>query len=129
MPSTRIEVRKKWPPDQVQAIMEAVYTAQKESLSLPEGDRQIRYIEFPSERVHVPPLKTENYTHVEISLFAGRSIEAKRALYKAIVHNLGLLGIASDDVFIVLHEIPLENWGIRGGVLASEVDLGFKVKV
>lgn len=109
--------------------MEAVYTAQKESLSLPEGDRQIRYIEFPSERFHVPPQKTENYTHVEISLFAGRSIEAKRALYKAIVHNLCLLGIASDDVFIVLHEIPLENWGIRGGVPASEVDLGFKVKV
>jgi phenylpyruvate tautomerase PptA (4-oxalocrotonate tautomerase family) len=32
-------------------------------------------------------------------------------------------------VFIVLNEIPLDNWGIRGGIPASEVDLGFKVGV
>jgi hypothetical protein len=29
----------------------------------------------------------------------------------------------------VLNEVPLENWGIRGGQPASEVDLGFKVNV
>jgi phenylpyruvate tautomerase PptA (4-oxalocrotonate tautomerase family) len=77
----------------------------------------------------VPPGKSENYTLIEITLFAGRSLEAKRALYQAIVKNLGALGIAPDDVFIVLNEVALENWGIRGGVPASEVDLGFNVKV
>jgi phenylpyruvate tautomerase PptA (4-oxalocrotonate tautomerase family) len=39
------------------------------------------------------------------------------------------LGIQATDIFIVLHEPPLENWGIRGGVPASEVDLGFNLKV
>jgi phenylpyruvate tautomerase PptA (4-oxalocrotonate tautomerase family) len=39
------------------------------------------------------------------------------------------LGIAPSDVFIVVLEPPLENWGIRGGVPASEVDLGFNLKV
>ena len=34
-----------------------------------------------------------------------------------------------DDITIVLHEVPTQNWGIRGGQPASEVDLGFEVKV
>lgn len=38
-------------------------------------------------------------------------------------------GIEGNDIMIVLHEVPLENWGIRGGKPASEVDLGFKVDV
>jgi phenylpyruvate tautomerase PptA (4-oxalocrotonate tautomerase family) len=45
------------------------------------------------------------------------------------VKNLGALGIAPDDIFIVLNEVALENWGIRGGVPASEVELGFKVNI
>ena len=129
MPLARIEVRKKWGPEQAQAIIEAIYQAQREALKVPEHDRQIRLIEHSPEHFHVPPGKTENYTLVEISIFTGRSIEAKRALYQAIVKNLGQVGIAAADVFIVLHEIPLENWGIRGGIPASEVDLGFKVNV
>ena len=40
----------------------------------------------------------------------------------------GELGIAASDILIVLHEPPLENWGVRG-VPASELDLGFNLKV
>lgn len=53
----------------------------------------------------------------------------RSALYKAIVRNFGALGIGANDVMIVLHEVPRENWGIRGGVPASEVDLGLNVYV
>ncbi len=129
MPLAKIEVRKTWQPEQVQAMIEAVYRAQLEALKLPGHDRQIRYVEHRPEHFHVPPGKTENYTLIEITLFCGRSLEAKRALYQAIVRNLGVLGIAPDDIFIVLHEVPLDNWGIRGGVPASEVDLGFRIEV
>ena len=38
-------------------------------------------------------------------------------------------GSLRGDIFIVLNDIPLDNWGIRGGVPASEVDIGFKVDV
>jgi phenylpyruvate tautomerase PptA (4-oxalocrotonate tautomerase family) len=50
-------------------------------------------------------------------------------LYQAIVKRFEALGIAASDVIIVLNEVPLDNWGIRGGQPASEVDLGFKVNV
>lgn len=129
MPLTRIEVRKKWPPEQEQAIMEAVYLAQREALKLPEHDRQIRYIQHSPEHFHVPPGKTENYTLIEITLFAGRSLDAKRVLFREIVKRLGEVGIVPNDIFIVLHEETLDNWGIRGGIPASEVDLGFKVNI
>jgi phenylpyruvate tautomerase PptA (4-oxalocrotonate tautomerase family) len=68
-------------------------------------------------------------TLVSIDAFAGRSLDAKRKLYRAIVANLEPLGIPKDHVKIVLREIPRENWGIRGGQAGSDVDLGFKVDV
>jgi phenylpyruvate tautomerase PptA (4-oxalocrotonate tautomerase family) len=129
MPLARIEVRKNRPAEEAAAIMEAVYQAQREALKVPEGDRQIRYVEHKPAYFSVPPGKTENYTLVEITLFPGRSLEAKRNLYKSIVKRFGALGIAPSDIFIVLYEPPLDNWGLRGGIPASEVDLGFNLNV
>ncbi|OQA31979.1 MAG: 4-oxalocrotonate tautomerase [Betaproteobacteria bacterium ADurb.Bin341] len=129
MPLARIEVRKHRPPEEATALMEAVYLAQREALKVPEGDRNIRYVEHRPEHFAVPPGKSENYTLVEITLFPGRSLAAKKALYQGIVRRFGKLGIAPEDVFIVLNEPPLDNWGLRGGQAASEIDLGFNLKV
>jgi len=62
-------------------------------------------------------------------MFAGRSIEAKRNLYSALVKNSEPLGIPRTDVLIVLREHPMENWGVHGGKPASDVDIGFKVDI
>jgi phenylpyruvate tautomerase PptA (4-oxalocrotonate tautomerase family) len=128
MPSTRIEVRCNRPAAEVQAIIEAVYQAQREAFKVPEGDRQIRYIEHRPEHFAVPPGGSENYTLIEINLFPGRSLEAKRHLYRSIATRLGELGIALSDIFIVLHEPPLQNWGIDA-TPASEREIGFKLNV
>jgi phenylpyruvate tautomerase PptA (4-oxalocrotonate tautomerase family) len=128
MPIAKIEVRRSRPAADIQAMIEAVYQAQREALKVPEGDRQIRYIEHRPEHFAVPPGKSENYTFVEIIIFPGRSLEAKRHLFQALIRRFGELGIEAADVFVVLHEPPLENWGIRG-VPASEIDLGFNLKV
>jgi phenylpyruvate tautomerase PptA (4-oxalocrotonate tautomerase family) len=109
--------------------MEAIHSAMRDALKIPENDRNIRFNEYHHEYFQVPPGKTENYTLVEITMFAGTSLQAKKELYQGIVTNLGKMGISAGDVFIVLYEVPLDNWGIRGGIPASEVDLGFKVGV
>jgi hypothetical protein len=59
MPLARIEVRKTWPAEKVQAIIEAVYQAQREALKVPERDRTIRYIEHRPEHFHAPPDKAK----------------------------------------------------------------------
>lgn len=129
MPLVRIEVRRIRETEEKRAICDAVHAAMREALLIPEDDRQIRYIEHAPEDFQVPPGKTEDYTLVKITLFQGRSMDAKRKLYQTVVRNLGSLGIVPEDVFIVLIESPPENWGVRGGVPASEVDLGFKIDV
>jgi len=128
MPIAKIEVCRARPLEQVSALIEAVYQAQLEALQVPEDDRQVRYVEHKPEHCPVPPGKTENYTFVEFVLFPGRSLDAKRKLYRGIVRRFGALGIQPSDILIVLHEPPLENWGIRGQP-ASEVDLGFNLNV
>lgn len=129
MPIARIETSKSRSPQLVGALIEAVIAAQVEALKVPESDRQVRYLAYPPGQFTVPPDKSEDFTIVEISIFPGRSLQAKKNLYRGIVQRFEALGIAPRDVTIVLHEPPLANWGIAGGQPACEVDLGFKLDV
>ncbi len=49
--------------------------------------------------------------------------------FQTIVLNLQRHNIQASDVLIVLNEPQLDNWGVRGGVPASAIDLGFKIDV
>ena len=131
MPSVLIEVRKTYSPEQEVALMEAVHAALREAFKILPGDRNVRLVVHEPHRFACPPdrAQPERYTHVSIDAFAGRSLAAKRALYRTIVANLGRLGIPADHVKILLRELPAENWGIRGGQAACDVELGFKVDV
>lgn len=131
MPSILIEVRKEYSQEQEMALMEAVHSALREAFKIPEWDRNIRLIVHAPHRLVCPPdrEKPELYTHIGIDCFAGRSIDAKRNLYQAIVRNLESLGIPKNHVKILLREIPKENWGIRGGQAACDIDIGFKIDV
>lgn len=131
MPNVLIEVRRSYAPELEVAIIDAVHGALMEAFRIPADDKTLRLVVHDPHRFPCPPQKShpEAYTLVTIDAFAGRSLDAKRHLYRAIVANLKALGIPADHIGIVLHEIPLENWGIRGGQAACDVDLGFKVDV
>jgi phenylpyruvate tautomerase PptA (4-oxalocrotonate tautomerase family) len=128
MPNTTIETRAGWITD-APAVIDAVQAALREALRLPEWDRTLRLLEHAPSHFAVPPGRGPRFTLIEITMFAGRSNEAKRALYGAIVRNLGALGVPAADIKITLIEVPPENWGIRGGQPASDVDLGFEIEV
>jgi phenylpyruvate tautomerase PptA (4-oxalocrotonate tautomerase family) len=129
MPEVRIEIREGRSASEKKVLLEAVHSALVEALRIPEQDRIQRLYELPADHFEIPPDKTDLFTLVEITMFPGRSLEAKRRLYQAIVRNLEKLGIGPNDIFLVLYEPAMENWGIRGGQPASEVDLGFEVNV
>jgi phenylpyruvate tautomerase PptA (4-oxalocrotonate tautomerase family) len=129
VPNVTIEVRKHYAKEEEEAIINAVHAALMQAIKTPDWDRTIRLVVHEPHRFASPPGKDERYTLVDIDLFSGRSLEAKRDLYRAIVHNLGRAGIPADHVKVLLRESAAENWGVRGGVPASEVDLGFKVDV
>ncbi|HEV7635039.1 MAG TPA: tautomerase family protein [Bradyrhizobium sp.] len=128
MPNSLIATRSGWITDPA-AVIDAVQSALRQALKIPEGDRTLRLIEHSPSHFAVPPGRGEKFTLVEVTMFSGRSMGAKRALYQAIVHNLAALGVPELDIKITLIETPPENWGVRGGTPASEIDLGFKIDV
>jgi len=131
VPSVLIEVRRQYTAEQEVALIEAVHAALREAFKILPGDKNVRLIVHEPNRFACPPEreKPEFYTHISIDAFVGRSLDAKRNLYRAIVNNLEALGIPKDHVKILLREISKENWGIRGGQAGSDVELGFKVEV
>jgi phenylpyruvate tautomerase PptA (4-oxalocrotonate tautomerase family) len=128
MPSTRIATGD-WArgrePDVIQAVQGAILRA----LKVPDWDRDIVLDLYDRTRRIVPGGRSEHFTRVEVELFSGRSLETKRALYKAIVQNLFALGVPKDEIKIILLEVPTQDWGILGGQPASEIELGFKVDI
>lgn len=131
MPSSLIEVRRQYSqPDEI-AIIDAVHSALVAAFRIPVGDKHVRLLVHEPHRVsHAPHLEhPERYTLVTIDCFAGRSVEAKRELYREIVSRLAAFDIPADHITILLRESALENWGIRGGRVACDVNLGFDVNV
>ncbi|HLO72689.1 MAG TPA: tautomerase family protein [Flavobacterium sp.] len=131
MPSVLIEVRKKYSIEEEIGIMDAVHLALQTAFKILPTDKNVRLIVHEPHRFAIPPNKTnpEYYTHISIDGFIGRSLDAKRNLYKCIVQNLETFNIPKDHVKILLREIVPENWGIRGGQAACDVELGFKIDV
>lgn len=131
MPSVLIEIRRAIPAEEESRIIEAVHSALRESFKIVPSDRHVRLVVHEPHRFACPPEKSrpELYTHISIDAFSGRSLDAKRALYRGVVERLEVLGIPKDHVKILLREIPRENWGIRGGQAGCDVDLGFKIDV
>jgi 4-oxalocrotonate tautomerase len=56
---------------------------------------------------------------IHVYMWSGVSKEAKARIVKGITRVFEELGIPSQAVEIIIHEIPRENWGI-GEELASE---------
>ena len=131
MPSILIEVRQQYSREQEVAIMDAVHAALREAFRIPPHDKNVRLVVHEAHRFACPPgkAKPEAYVHIGIDAFAGRSLDAKRALYSAIVRSLEPFGIPKDHVQILLREIPRDNWGIRGGQAGSDVELGYEIEV
>jgi phenylpyruvate tautomerase PptA (4-oxalocrotonate tautomerase family) len=129
MPIVTISLRKGKTIEQRKALFDAVHDALVAAFKIPDSDRMQKIVEFDDENFEIPQGKTPQYTIIEIAVFPGRSREAKKELYRLIVEKLTALGIPATDVFILLNEQPLDNWGIRGGKIASEVPLGYDLKV
>jgi phenylpyruvate tautomerase PptA (4-oxalocrotonate tautomerase family) len=128
MPSTRIETSAGWIGGRHAEIIEAVQRALVEGIRIPEADRHIRIVEYPAGSFAVPEDRGPRATLIEISMFAGRTIEAKRRLYAALQREMLPFGLGSRDLKVVVHDEPRENWSV-GGVALSDVDIRFKIDV
>ena len=129
MPFVRVEMRQGKSREFKRALLDQIHEALVEALKIPADDRTQRLYELAPDQFEFPEHRRDDLVLIEITMFKGRSAEAKKMLFRRIAERLAEKpGIDSRNVAVVLHEPPLENWGF-GGVAASEMDLGFKVEV
>ncbi len=130
MPFVLIEVRKKYSHEHEIALIEAVHSAVEVAFKKPD-DINVRLMVHEPHRFPCPSTKStpELFTMISIDCIAGRSLPVKRNLYRCIVENLENLGIPKDHVKILLRENNKEDWGIRGGQAACDVEFDYKVEI
>ncbi len=126
MPHVKVETRRGLTHQQKRELLEAAHAALVAAFGIPDTNRVGRIVEYAPEDFEAPAGKGERFTIVTIDALAGRSLDAKRALYRELVTRLEAAGVPRNDVVIVLHEVPPENWGTRGGQAACDLDLGVK---
>jgi len=110
-------------------LSDAVHGAVMAALDYPEEKRFHRFVGLDDGDFRHPDDRGDDYTIVEISLFEGRSAEAKRRLIAELFARIEAeVGIPPHSVEITLTETPKANWGIRGRN-AADLELGYRVDV
>ena len=127
MPVINISLEKGNKKEFLLTLMNVTMNCIQEVLQLPKDDTNIRVTEYETGLIRMKP---PYLLLIDIHMFSGRTLETKRKLFHRLVSELSeALSIKKESVFILIHEQPKENWGIRGGFAASDVTLGFKVEI
>ena len=112
----------------IRALSEAIHAAAVDAFQLPPAKRFHRFVPLEPGWLLAPQDRTEDYTIIEVSMFEGRSVDAKKAFIRKVYEQTTPLGLAVEDVEITITETPRENWGIRGRP-GDELDLPYRVDV
>lgn len=120
MPLVKIETMKGKNSEYKKLLFDTIHSALVKSLGIEDWDRFQRIIEYDKDNFEIPEGKTDDFMIIELTLFPGRSKIQKKAVIETISSDLNeKLGIASTDIFIVINEPPLENWGMAGKQLGG----------
>lgn len=121
MPYVRVDLVRGKPADYRGEIGAVIYEAMIETLGVPVDDRFQVITEHPDENFVADPgylgiTRTEDCVFIQVTLNAGRTVDVKRAFYRAVADGLHQrLGLRREDVFISLVEVPKENWSFGDG--------------
>jgi phenylpyruvate tautomerase PptA (4-oxalocrotonate tautomerase family) len=110
-------------------LSEILHECVMEAFQYPKDKKCHRFIYLEEDSFFYFEGRTEKHTIIEISVFEGRSVEAKKKLYRLLFDRFeNELGISNMDLEITIFETPKHNWGIRGKS-ADELMLNYKVNI
>jgi 4-oxalocrotonate tautomerase len=121
MPLARIDLPQGKSPEYRQAVGEVIYDAMIKTINVPKDDRFQVITEHPAEGLVFDPnylgiRRTADCILIQITLNEGRTLDMKRAFYKAIADGLhDRLKLRREDVIISLVEVKKENWSFGNG--------------
>jgi 4-oxalocrotonate tautomerase len=122
MPLARIDLVRGKSADYKRTIGDVVYEGVVDILKAPANDRfQIITEHAPESHIadegYLGIKRTQDCVFIQLTLNVGRSMEQKKAFYKAVADGLHeRLGLRREDVFINLVEVAKENWSFGNGV-------------
>ena len=121
MPLLHISMRAGKPDAYRQAILDGLYRAMREALNVPEGDEFMTISELAPANFRCGNAygvnRSEDAVLIQITVFASRTPEQKKALYRRIADVLGENpGIRPEDVFVNVLDAPAENWSVGNGI-------------
>ena len=115
MPVVKVSMLEGKTPEYKRTVLDSIHDGLVDSIGIEDWDRFQRVEEFSKSDFEKPDFKSDDFMIVELSLFPGRTKEQKGKLIECICSNLNSrLSIEPSDVFIIINEPHLENWGIGG---------------
>lgn len=128
MPLVKIEIIKGHTDEYKKVFLQSVHDALESALSIPAWDRFQRLYELENDCFERANMQTNTFSIIELTLFPGRSKEMKKKVISEITRLLGeRLAVPPEDIYIVIHEPPLDNWGMNGRQ-ASDMTLTYRVE-
>ena len=110
-------------------LSEVIHSCVVDALSFPKDKRAHRFFPLDTEDFYYPEGRTPCYTIIEISMFEGRSVAAKKQLIHLLFERIQKnLNIRPEDLEVTITETPKHNWGFRGQT-GDEISLNYKVEV
>jgi phenylpyruvate tautomerase PptA (4-oxalocrotonate tautomerase family) len=110
-------------------LSDAIHESLMDAFALPREKRFQRFFALERDDFMFPSDRSDKYTIVEISLFEGRSTEAKKRLVTTLFSRVqARANVSPQDLEITIFETPRSNWGIRGKP-GDELALDYKVNV
>ena len=115
MPIVNVAMLKGRSPEYKKTVLNCIHQGLVDAIGIEDWDRFQRITEYDREDFEIPSFKTDAFMIIEMKLFPGRTKEQKKDLVENITGALKeRLSVDPSDVFIVIQEPPLENWGIGG---------------
>ena len=109
-------------------LSDVIHACVVEALQYPPDKRAHRFFPLDATDFFYPSGRTDRYTIVEISMFEGRSVEAKKQLIRLLFERVQQFEISPQDLEITIFETPTHNWGFRG-LPGDEHILNYKIDV
>ena len=110
-------------------LSDVIHSCVVDALDFPKDKRFHRFFPLDTSDFYFPSERTTKYTIIEISMFDGRSVEAKKHLIRLLFERIHQqLNILPQDLEITITETPKHNWGFRG-MPGDEIELNYKVEV
>lgn len=116
--------------DRVRAeLSDSIHKSIMVAFEYPKEKRFHRFIRLENDDYIYPSGRSDDYIILEIFIFEGRSVEAKKLLIQQLFKNIqDATGITQNDIELTIIETPRSHWGIRG-VAGDELSLNYKVDV